>query len=396
MSGRRWVGALLGVLFASGCSALWEPWLSAPGDAGEQGTSDLSGPAGPGLPAESQVTCMDVAPVEPQVDSDGLTCRPTLRGLWGDESSAAVWFSGDARVGITCFQGTGTILRRAKAQWSLQAADTGNRMSLRALWGLDEASLWAVGGFSIGTQSDGAIVRHSSGTWLKDLRTAPNLPHLHDVRGVDGTNVFAVGERGAILSRASGAWDKLPGLDYDSVSYEYLSKVFTGVWAESTDSVWVAGAELGPSSEGRATAAEPGVMVHLQRRSDGAWGTQLYSANNADPALKLPAVAVLNRVWGNGLGDVWAVGQGGTILRWDGKSWKKEPSPANAPLYGIKGRPGRAPWIAGDPDVLLRWDGSTWQRNPVDNTGTLLDLWQGTGGALWLIRFGGKVSYCEP
>lgn len=394
MSGGRRVGALLGVLLASGCSALWAPWLGEPGDAAGSGPADLSDGARV-LPAEPRVTCMDVAPAEPQFDTDGQACRPTLRGLWGDESSATVWFTGDSRTKAgACYQGTGTVLRRAKAQWTLQPADTANGMSLQAVWGVDEAALWAVGGFS-STQSEGAVVRHSGGSWLSDLRTAPSLPHLHDVRGIDGTSVFAVGERGAILSRESGAWDKLPGLDYDSVSYEYLNKLFTGVWPESADSVWVAGAELGAPSEGRATPAEPGVLVHLQRIG-GRWSTQLYSANNAEAALKLPSVAVLNRVWGNGLGDVWAVGQGGTILHWNGKSWQKQQSPADRPLYGVRGRPGRAPWIVGDPDVLLRWDGSGWQRETVENNGTLLDLWQGAGGELWLIRFGGKVTYCAP
>ena len=395
MSAGRRVGALLGVFLASGCSALWAPWLGEPGDAAGSGPADL-GDGARVLPAEPRVTCMDVAPAEPQYDTDGQACRPTLRGLWGDDSSAAVWFTGDSRTKAgECYQGTGTVLRRAKAQWTLQPADTGNRMSLRAAWGAGETALWAVGGFSSGTQSEGAVVRHSGGSWLSDLRTAPNLPQLHDVRGIDGTSVFAVGERGAILSRESGAWDKLPGLDYDGVSYEYLSKLFTGVWPESADSVWVAGAELGPSSEGRATAAEPGVLVHLQR-SGGRWTTQLYSANNADVALKLPAVAVLHRVWGNGLGDVWAVGTGGTVLHWDGRSWQQQQSPTALPLYGVQGRPGRAPWIVGDPDVLLRWDGSGWQRETVENNGTLLDLWQGAGGELWLIRFGGKVTYCQP
>lgn len=59
----------------------------------------------------------------------------------------------------------------------------------------------------------------------------------------------------------------------------------------------------------------------------------------------------------------WAVGDGGTILHWDGTSWQLVSSPTANLLACVTMTPGEAErdgWIGGDLGTLLHWDGSSW------------------------------------
>jgi hypothetical protein len=65
----------------------------------------------------------------------------------------------------------------------------------------------------------------------------------------------------------------------------------------------------------------------------------------------LPAPQVLRGVWGDGTGVVWAVGDGGKILRWDGKVWKSHTS-VNGALFTIWGSSPTDIWVGGEAGIL--------------------------------------------
>jgi hypothetical protein len=43
----------------------------------------------------------------------------------------------------------------------------------------------------------------------------------------------------------------------------------------------------------------------------------------------------LRAVWGRGPADIYAVGEQGHVLRWDGATWTKLPSPTEDLLIGL-------------------------------------------------------------
>ncbi len=67
----------------------------------------------------------------------------------------------------------------------------------------------------------------------------------------------------------------------------------------------------------------------------------------------------LRAVWGSGAGDVWAVGSGGTILRYDGTSWKPVPSGTTDTLLAVWGSGSNDIWVAGSTRTILHGPG-TW------------------------------------
>jgi hypothetical protein len=108
-------------------------------------------------------------------------------------------------------------------------------------------------------------------------------------------------------------------------------------------------------------------------------GTILRRANNTWTAMESGTTENLLGVWAASSNDVWAVGQGGTILRYDGASW----APVGDFTIDI-----RAVWGAGPNDVFLvgpgtviQWNGSTFvDRNltgqPFSISGTsATDVW---------------------
>ncbi|MEN8575489.1 hypothetical protein, partial [Klebsiella pneumoniae] len=53
-------------------------------------------------------------------------------------------------------------------------------------------------------------------------------------------------------------------------------------------------------------------------------------------------------VWGDTASNVWAVGTGGTLLRYNGTAWAVQPSPVTTTLSAIHGTSATDIWAAGD------------------------------------------------
>jgi hypothetical protein len=85
----------------------------------------------------------------------------------------------------------------------------------------------------------------------------------------------------------------------------------------------------------------------------------------------------LHTCWGTNSNDMYAVGDGGTILHFDGGSWTKMPSGTTKDIGNIWGTSDQNIWAAGwnvhtNVAVLLHYDGTSWQEvtqpNSADET----------------------------
>lgn len=59
-------------------------------------------------------------------------------------------------------------------------------------------------------------------------------------------------------------------------------------------------------------------------------------------------------------GGVWAVGNGGTILEWDGAAWVAHASGTSENLSGVHCAVANDCWAVGDNGTRLRWNGTSW------------------------------------
>jgi hypothetical protein len=77
-------------------------------------------------------------------------------------------------------------------------------------------------------------------------------------------------------------------------------------------------------------------------------------------ALPRPSGGRINRLWGSGPGDLWAVGDDGLILHHDGRSWRPRMFDRPFDLQLIAGRGRGDAWVIHDDLFLHRLQGERW------------------------------------
>jgi hypothetical protein len=100
---------------------------------------------------------------------------------------------------------------------------------------------------------------------------------------------------------------------------------------------------------------------------------------------------VFTSVWGSGANDVWAIGSGGTIRRWDGAVWNAVDGGTLETLNAVWGAGPNDVWIAGSSASVLHGP-TTWKQEPVFTSGT---AFHGRMHAIWGsaandVRIGGQ------
>jgi photosystem II stability/assembly factor-like uncharacterized protein len=103
-----------------------------------------------------------------------------------------------------------------------------------------------------------------------------------------------------------------------------------------------------------------------------------------------PTAANLNGVAFTDSGTGWAVGDGGTILRYDGVSWIIVPWPGTSRLNGVAVL-GNSGWAVGDNGTVLRLSGGTWSDTSIGTDTDLYDVALAGDGSGWLVGGGGTI-----
>jgi hypothetical protein len=91
----------------------------------------------------------------------------------------------------------------------------------------------------------------------------------------------------------------------------------------------------------------------------------------------------LRAVWGTGPADVWAVGDNGTILHFNGKAWTPSPSGTEENLTSVIGTGPASVWVSGEKGAILHWDGAVWRQVSAEADTTLVNLWASGPDDVW-------------
>ena len=203
--------------------------------------------------------------------------------------------------------------------------------ALVSVWGSSPDHVWAVGG-----QADRGLILHSDGVlWSPVGVDAPAM--LTWVYGFHDDDVYAVGDEGLAFHYDGSDWSRIDtGTDLP----------LYGVWGASGDEVWIVGGD----PEG--TAGDAVVL----RGSAGAFERVTVPADLAPSALY--------KAYGFAADDFIAVGTDGTVLRWTGGDWWREPTPTEQPLFSLWGRgPDDIYAVGGSVSgEVLHYDGAAWSR----------------------------------
>ncbi|WP_224247871.1 beta propeller repeat protein [Hyalangium gracile] len=97
------------------------------------------------------------------------------------------------------------------------------------------------------------------------------------------------------------------------------------------------------------------------------------------------ASQTLRAIHGSGSQDIWAVGDNGMIIHWDGSAWSAVESGTGVNLVAVHALGPRDAWAVGQ-DVVLRWDGTRWGRVDIGLTLThsITGVWAAGPSDVWL------------
>ena len=215
-------------------------------------------------------------------------------------------------VCISCSEGTttpGEDPEVTRLRTDLQIVYQDPSAAFLGIWGPSASELYIVGGSSL--ENGGRILRYDGEAFKTE--TVPEGPLLWWVHGIDSDHVWAVGEGGRILRKQGEDWtDESPDID------ERL--VLWGVWAAAPDDIWAVGGSVrrnGPKG------------VVLRSDGNGQW-------RRVEDAF-FPSELNLYKVWGSRNDDVYIVGEGGVVLHFDGRIYRRLDTGVSDLIFTIHG-----------------------------------------------------------
>ncbi len=108
-----------------------------------------------------------------------------------------------------------------------------------------------------------------------------------------------------------------------------------------------------------------------------------------------PTTETLNAVDMVSSTDGWAVGDGGTIILWNGSNWSTISSPTSNKMNSVEMISSNDGWAVGDGGTIIHWDGNNWSTtsSPTSNKLNSVDMISSTDG--WAVGDGGTIIHWD-
>ncbi|MBN2107928.1 MAG: hypothetical protein JW832_10930 [Deltaproteobacteria bacterium] len=258
----------------------------------------------------------------------------------------------------------GAILLYNGTEWQNVSGIT--EKTLYGVWWASKNEAFAVG--------DKGLILHFNGTDWNPMVSGTTL-RLRTIWGASGSDVFAGGESGTILHYDGSSWKKMTGPTPLTIQ---------GLWGNSATDVYaVGGASASDTTtgsfiihyDGRQWTAQAALIT--PERFHGVWGDgdtvfaageagAIFSSDTAGAQwaeMNSKTLETFRGLWGMSLTDVYAVGDYGTILHYDGSAWQPMPSGTDLRLFGIWGSSKKSIYAVGDAGLVLHYED-----NSTDNT----------------------------
>lgn len=280
----------------------------------------------------------------------------------------------------------GAVWRWDGVSWS-NIGPVGADEDLYGVWTADAATAFAV-------SEAGNIWRWNGSGWKSEQGASNEF--LLDVWGFDTDRLWTAGSQGSVQRRGESGWSQVA----------MLNASIHGLWGASENDIWIAGDGIFRTDgttfvpkplEGNYPRVPYGGGVHGSAAND-VWfagsGCRLVHWNGAGLTdhSKGP-VQILRGIWAADADTAFAVGDAGTVMRWNGRSWIEEDlrQLGAGALQAVWGRDRQNVWTVGKDSKIFKWDGQSWTAQdpgiPVD----LYGVWGLPGGRIGAVGSGGSA-----
>ena len=110
---------------------------------------------------------------------------------------------------------------------------------------------------------------------------------------------------------------------------------------------------------------------------------------------QLPTSNSLKGVWGSSNNNVFAVGDNGTILHYDGNQWLALNSGTNSTLYSVWGNSADDVFAVGSNGTILHYDGFQWTAMNSNTLSTLIDIWGHSSSEVFAVGESGTILFYD-
>ena len=100
-------------------------------------------------------------------------------------------------------------------------------------------------------------------------------------------------------------------------------------------------------------------------------------------------------IWGSAHDDIYAVGDSGTILHFDGDTWSELESGTTAGLYGVWGSSPTDVYAVGETGTVLHYDGIAWSEMATGTTAGLLGVWGSSATDVYAVGETGTILHYD-
>ncbi len=238
--------------------------------------------------------------------------------------------------------------------------------------------------------------RHLAGS-SDGWQTEPSSPTgsaLNDVWGLASGEVYAVGEQPDLFHYDGAGWSAVASLP-NARKY--------GMWADGSPTVYAIGwcsdlVRYDGVSVDQSNCQSPAIgQATWPIASDtvltvGVLGSSISFTNLAGWKVATGVPFDLWDLWAAPGGDVHAVGERGTVLRWDSAAWiDVSPGPTVQSLNALWGSAPNDLYAVGDFGTILHFDGAVWTPHSSGTSEHLLGVWGFGSGRLYAVGTGGTV-----
>ncbi|MHC9543206.1 MAG: beta strand repeat-containing protein [Vulcanimicrobiota bacterium] len=285
---------------------------------------------------------------------------PQLFRVWGS-SASDIFATGEH----------GAIIHSNGSTWSDMFS--GTTEWLRGLWGIDSSNVYAVGSNWQTSGSKAVMLQYGGAAWNDITSSNPlNNSWYNAIWGSSTSDLYAAGDSGQIIHYNGISWSDETGNNPDPAG---TKRNINGIWGY-------------------------GSKVYFIGNTDGSTNKGLIILNNGVlPWTIMPNPDTgyhhLNGIWGFSDSDIFAVGDGGVILRFNGTSWSvMSQSLTTNNLFGVWGTSGSNVYAVGDNGTILHWDGSSWSYQTVSGVfHTLRSVWGSSSTDIYAVGSEGIILH---
>lgn len=315
------------------------------------------------------------------------------------------------------------ILRYDGTMWTTFAAPSANELT--KIWGASPTDLYVI-------DSAGTLSHFSANSW--QTVALPGSPAAQFVFGSGPGDVY-VYTSNDLFQLVGTSWQRI-NFDFDPLfgtfiaggvtstgkyclvgltsavvcsagnnSYVQLTSAGSGfgdlntMWATAADDIFIGGTLGIQHFQGSSFFVTQYASAPLDLWSDG---SAMYGANGDvlkhtggvqfSEVFTPPAGNDLYAVWGSAANDVFAVGQGGAIYRYNGSNWSKQPNSDSRTLHAVWGSAAANVYAVGTSGAILHYTGA-WGAIASGTSVELHDVWGASATDVFVVGEAGTILH---